>query len=35
MQKLHELGEYLGACAVNEGFDLIGVITNYDCGSDD
>ena len=27
MQKLHELGEYLGACAVNEGFELIGVIT--------
>ena len=27
MQKLHELGEYLGACAVNEGFDLISVIT--------
>ena len=27
MQKLHELGEYLGSCAVKEGFELIGVIT--------
>lgn len=27
MQQLHELGEFLGTCAVNEGFDLIGVIT--------
>lgn len=27
MQKLHELGEYLGSCTVKEGFELIGVIT--------
>lgn len=27
MQQLHELGEFLGTCAVNEGFNLIGVLT--------
>ena len=27
MQQLHELGEFLGTCAVNEGFDLVGVLT--------
>jgi hypothetical protein len=27
LQQLHELGEFLGTCAVNEGFDLVGVLT--------
>lgn len=27
MQQLHELGEFLGACAVKEDYDLIGVLT--------
>jgi|GEM_PF-3222749 len=27
MQQLHELGEFLGTCAVNEEFDLVGVLT--------
>lgn len=27
LQQLHELGEFLGSSAVNEGFDLVGVLT--------